>query len=76
MDQKKILLVDDIVGSGETIKQCKQVLLNANVFEIKESVCFVNIYNWYKNNLNLSPNDYFSYIGSITNNWIIFPWEL
>jgi uncharacterized protein len=73
---KKILIVDDIVGSGETMRLCRQALLKTNVREIKESISFLNISNWTNNNIDLLPKDCFTYIGYITKNWIIFPWEL
>ncbi|NQV19697.1 MAG: phosphoribosyltransferase [Armatimonadetes bacterium] len=67
---KRILIVDDIVGTGETLKKLIEVLKSNNIIDFKIFVLvkFVGEY---------SPDGTIDnyYFGKICNNWVIFPWE-
>lgn len=71
---KKILVVDDIVGSGNTILTIKKLILDCAPKEVKLLTCCVNDINWEKNNISLS-SDNIEYIGMHTRGWVVFPWE-
>ncbi len=66
---KKILLVDDIIGSGETLKTAIFFLEKYDPQKI-ETVCLVFNKNNYK-----EGNPLPEYIGMTVNLWVVFPWE-
>lgn len=64
---KKVLLIDEIVGSGETLRQISQILLNQyKVSELKTAVFVVS-----KNECKFLPD--FHIVKTME--WIVFPWE-
>lgn len=72
---KDILIVDDISGSGETLKT---VLSDVEKFlpsRVRSLVCVINRNNWDRHNL-LSPESMITYVGKEVNGWIKFPWEV
>ena len=74
INNKKILIVDDILGSGQTIKILKKEIYKFKPKEIKTVVCFVNRINWNKSN----DENYYNlidYVGEELKGWVIFPWE-
>ena len=71
---KKVLIVDDIMGSGETIRKLKQEIQKYNPQEIKTAIYFVNKTNWKKAN-NTQYSELIEYIGKELEGWVIFPWE-
>ncbi|MFB2938893.1 phosphoribosyltransferase [Aerosakkonemataceae cyanobacterium BLCC-F154] len=67
---KNVLLVDDIVGEGMTIRNAKQILkdLDANVVS---ATLVIN-----QDNLGTtSPEEVVDICGCIVHGWVIFPWE-
>lgn len=66
INDKKILLVDDISDSGQTLKIAKQHLIEKNPAKIK-------IATLYTKPTTQTPPDYAE---KTTNNWVIFPWEI
>jgi len=64
---KKILLVDELVDSGQTLKKITQVIAEKyKPAQVKTATLAIN-----KQNCNFQP-DFFA-IGS--ENWMVFPWE-
>lgn len=72
---KKVLIVDDILGSGATIRKVKQEVKKWQPKELKTAICIVNEDNWEKSN-NLNYNDEIEYIGKSVRGWVVFPWEI
>jgi len=67
---KNILLVDDIVGAGETMKLAREIL-NPLVQTLKAATLVVN-----ESNLkDCTVFDIVDYCGAIIHGWAIFPWE-
>lgn len=63
----KILLVDEIADTGETLKKVSQAILDKyNVSQLKTATLIVN-----GNNCNYLP-DFFA---SSVKDWIVFPWN-
>lgn len=71
---KKVLIVDDIVGSGESIRKLKQEIQKYNPGETKTAIYFVNKINWEKAN-STQYSELIEYIGEELEGWVIFPWE-
>jgi hypoxanthine phosphoribosyltransferase len=63
---KKILIVDDISDSGQTLNLAKQHLTEKGAAETKTAVL-------YTKTTTQTPPDY---AGKITNPWVVFPWEI
>ena len=63
---KKILLVDDVADSGESLQLAKKYILKQNNLELK----IATIYKKYKSKID---PDYYE---KTIKNWIIFPWEI
>lgn len=68
LKNKKVLLVDDIYGSGATLDFVINDL-SKHFAEIYSFVCVQNLDN-YNPKYNL-PN----YVGEKVNGWVVFPWE-
>lgn len=67
---QNVLLVDDIVGEGMTLRNAKQILkdLDANVVS---ATLVIN-----QNNLGtISPEEVVDIYGCVVHGWVIFPWE-
>ncbi len=73
--RKKVLIVDDILGSGATIRKIKEEVKKWQPKELRTAICVVNEENWEKSN-KFSYNDEIEYIGKIVRGWVIFPWEM
>jgi hypoxanthine phosphoribosyltransferase len=63
---KKILIVDDISDSGQSLKIAKQHLLEKGASETR-------IATLYAKNATITMPDY---VEKITERWIVFPWEI
>ena len=63
---KKILLVDDVADTGESLQLAKNHILQQNDVELK-------IATIYKKTQSKIEPDYYE---KTTKNWIIFPWEI
>jgi hypoxanthine phosphoribosyltransferase len=66
INNKKILLIDDISDSGQTLKIAKQHLTTKNPTEIKTATL-------YTKPTTQTPPDFTE---KTTNSWIVFPWEI
>jgi len=71
---KKVLIVDDILGSGATIRTLKDEIKKWNPKEIKTAVCIINEENWEKSNT-VTYENLVEYNGKCVRGWVIFPWE-
>lgn len=71
---KNVLLIDDIVGSGETMKLIRKVIGKCEPRKLKTVSCYVNEENWEKRN-GIEVSDLVDYVGAIVRGWVIFPWE-
>lgn len=72
---KKVLIVDDILGSGATIRKIKEEVKKWQPKELRTAICVVNEENWEKSN-KFSYNDEIEYIGKAVRGWTVFPWEM
>jgi uncharacterized protein len=72
--KKNILLVDDIVGTGATLRMVQHMLIMHAPLQIRSLVCVVNRDNWENSNSN-EPSTLISYIGKEVRGWVVFPWE-
>lgn len=73
--RKKVLIVDDILGSGATIRKIKEEVKKWQPKELRTAICVVNEENWEKSN-KFSYNDEIEYIGKAVRGWTVFPWEM
>ncbi len=73
--RKKVLIVDDILGSGATIRKIKEEVKKWQPKELRTAICVVNEENWKKSNKH-SYNDEIEYIGKTVRGWVVFPWEM
>lgn len=73
--RKKVLIVDDILGSGATIRKIKEEIKKWQPKELRTAICVVNEENWEKSNKG-NYNDEIDYIGKIVRGWVVFPWEM
>lgn len=71
---KKVLIVDDIVGEGTTLESAKRFVASHTPSEVFTSVCVINLSNWEKYN-NVDWRSKINYAGKAVNGWVIFPWE-
>lgn len=72
---KKVLIIDDILGSGATIRKIKEEVKKWQPKELRTAICVVNEENWEKSN-KFSYNDEIEYIGKAVRGWTVFPWEM
>ncbi|MCL2691640.1 MAG: phosphoribosyltransferase [Candidatus Bathyarchaeota archaeon] len=66
INDKKILIVDDISDTGQTLKLAKQHLTEKGAIETKTATL-------YTKTTTQTPPDYAE---KTTNKWIVFPWEI
>ncbi|MCL2135022.1 MAG: phosphoribosyltransferase [Candidatus Bathyarchaeota archaeon] len=66
INNKKILLIDDITDTGQTLKTAKQHLTKKGATETKTATLYT------KPTTQTTPD----YTEKTTKNWIIFPWEI
>ena len=71
---RDILVVDDIVGSGETLEAVLHLLANYAPARLRSAVYFVNRNHWEMGHTG-EPAHAISYIGEEVRGWVIFPWE-
>lgn len=74
LEGKKVLIVDDIVGSGQTIREIKEIIKKWNPKDIKVAVCLINEENWKKSNIG-EYKSIVDYLGESLRGWVVFPWE-
>lgn len=67
LSNKKILLVDEIVGTGDTLKKISNILINKyKIKELKTATLVVS------KNSQLYPD---FYALKEKSNWVVFPWD-
>lgn len=66
---KKVLLIDDIVGSGTTISLVNDLLMQGGAAQIIPAAMLQNV----SNASDRVPKNLL--IGNIVTRWVIFPWE-
>lgn len=71
---RKVLIVDDIVGGGETLRKLKDYIKRYNPKEVKTAICFINKINWDKQNKESYENT-IDFLGEEIEGWVVFPWE-
>ena len=69
---RHVLIVDDIVGSGETLSDVVTLVRVARPVTVRTAVCVVNRANWRNPT---DPRRELTYVGTFVNRWVIFPWE-
>lgn len=67
------LLVDDIAGTGQTMRTCRALAEQAGARTIRAAALALNEANWPDEAGN--PHDTFAYIGATFRGWVVFPWE-
>ena len=73
--RKKVLIVDDILGSGATIRKIKEEVKKWQPEELRTAISLVNEENWEKSNKS-DYNDEIEYVGKTVRGWVVFPWEM
>lgn len=71
---KDILVVDDIVGTGQTLGAAQRFLLTCSPRRLRTLACFVNVANCERLG-GLYPPGLISYAGTEVRDWVVFPWE-
>jgi len=74
VEAKDILVVDDVVGTGETLKIVKYMLNKFSPLRLRCLVCAANRKNWDLGNTE-EPASLITYIGMEVHGWVVFPWE-
>lgn len=72
---KDIVVVDDIVGSGETLSTALQLLATCAPARVRSVVCVVNRAHWDPVHEDEPATVIFS-IGKEARAWVVFPWEI
>ncbi|MFE4333270.1 phosphoribosyltransferase [Streptomyces sp. NPDC056831] len=67
-----VLLVDDIAGSGATLAHTADMLRDLGPTRVRTAVLAVNRANWTQGP---EPHREIDHIASLTDTWIVFPWE-
>ena len=74
VEGKDILLVDDVAGTGLTLKMVQDMLNTYSALRVRSLVCVVNRDNWDVTNT-IEPPALITYIGKEVRGWAVFPWE-
>ncbi|WP_051950415.1 phosphoribosyltransferase [Actinacidiphila yeochonensis] len=67
-----VLLVDDIAGSGVTLAHTARMIHDLGPARVRTAVLAVNRANWTQSS---APHRDIDYIASLTDTWVVFPWE-
>lgn len=72
---KKIVIIDDILGSGETLNLVINSIKKYNPRKVKTFVCYLNKVNF--NNSQFKQGSLLNeiQIGKTVDRWVMFPWE-
>lgn len=70
---KRILIVDDIVGTGETLSFLLEQLKKINTLEVRSAVIVMNEDNYEKTPIDMRVH--VDYLGRKVRGWVVFPWE-
>ncbi|MEU3355151.1 phosphoribosyltransferase family protein [Streptomyces sp. NPDC037389] len=68
-----VLVVDDIAGSGATLAHTVGMLRGLGTARVRTAVLTVNRANWAQEG---EPHRVIDYIASLTDTWVVFPWEV
>jgi hypothetical protein len=69
-----VLIVDDIAGTGETLATTAALVRCAGAGRVRTVACVVNETNWHQARTE-QPDDVLTYVGTVVQGWVIFPWE-
>jgi hypoxanthine phosphoribosyltransferase len=69
-----VLVVDDVVGKGDTIAMATDLVRSARASRVRAAVCAVNELNWFATR-DRDPSEVLNYIAVRCRGWVIFPWE-
>jgi hypoxanthine phosphoribosyltransferase len=70
-----VLLVDDVVGTGETIAASRLLLHAAGAGSVRSAACVLNEVNWRRSG-GRDPAGGLTYVGATCHGWVVFPWEI
>lgn len=70
-----VLLVDDIAGTGQTMRAARDLVAAAGASRVRTAACTVNTLNWQRRHAGEDPAAAFTYIGTRCQGWVTFPWE-
>jgi len=70
---KDVVIVDDIAGSGETMRAVCSALAAFQPFRLRTMVYLVNLNHW--EHIHRPPEQEITYIGQTIRAWAVFPWE-
>ena len=68
-----VLLVDDVAGTGETMRACRGLAAQAGATAVRTAACAFNEANWPPGGGD--PLGTFTYVGARYTGWVVFPWE-
>ncbi len=71
---RDMVIVDDVVGSGATIRAALHLLRGYEPARIRCATCFVNRAEWNPVN-EQEPGSVIAYVGKELFGWVVFPWE-
>jgi uncharacterized protein len=69
-----ILLVDDVAGTGDTMRASRNLAANAGARNLRTVVWVLNETNWQRSGGD-DPAATFTCIGATYRGWVVFPWE-
>ncbi|HLZ62142.1 MAG TPA: phosphoribosyltransferase family protein [Ktedonosporobacter sp.] len=75
LTRRNVLVVDDVAGSGATMREVVRLLQEYHPARIRTLVTVLNVAHWQQANNEDPPATLFSYIGQSLPGWVVFPWE-
>jgi hypoxanthine phosphoribosyltransferase len=69
---RDVLVVDDVVGTGDTLAAVVRLVDLAGAARVRSAVCVVNEANWTGER---PPHEAVTCIGETVRGWVFFPWE-
>jgi hypoxanthine phosphoribosyltransferase len=72
--KKDVLVIDDIAGSGDTLRIALKTLADHAPARLRSATCIVNRAHWDPVNAR-EPGAHITYIGREVRAWVVFPWE-
>ena len=69
-----VLLVDDVAGTGQTMRAARGLVSAAGARAVRTAVCVLNETNW-KRRSSEDPAGTFTHVGAVCRGWVVFPWE-
>jgi len=70
---RRVLIVDDIIGSGETLNVLEKSINNLHPADLRKAILIKNEDNFVKSSLKETIK--IDYLGKTVHGWVIFPWE-